>query len=242
MFGWRGRIGLIIPNVNTVIEPEFNSIKANGISCHVSRMLVNVESEWNLSSLIEMADGTEVAAKELKGVVDVIGYGCTSGSFAKGAEWDKQLIEQIEAISQCPATTATTSLVKALNFLGVTKLTLATPYTNEANEKQKDLFEKEGFKIVNMKGLDIREHGAQGLCYPSVAYNLAKEIVSVDSEALVISCTNFRTFEIIELLEKDLGIPVVTSNQALLWMLLKTIKVRHNIDGLGSLFKKYVIS
>lgn len=236
MYGWRGRLGLILPNVNTVMEPEFNSVLPKGVNCYISRVIVR--GEWNLSTLIEMAEGIERAAEELKAVADVIGYGCTSGSFAKGSEWDKKLIERIETTSGRPATTPSTSLIEALKILGIEKIALATPYTQEANEQQKDFFENEGFNVVNMKGLNVRKHGGQGVYYPSDAFRLAKEVATPNSEAIVISCTNFRTFEIIELLENDLGIPVITSNQATLWMLLRMLNIKNAINGLGRLFHK----
>ncbi|GAI87961.1 unnamed protein product, partial [marine sediment metagenome] len=201
MYGWRGRLGLILPNVNTVMEPEFNSVLPDGINCYVSRVIVR--GEFNLSTLIEMAEGIERATEELKEIADVIGYGCTSGSFAKGSDWDQELIKRIEKTSGSFATTSATSLVKALKTLKIEKIALATPYTQEVNEQQKKFFENEGFDIVNMKGLNVGKHGGQGFYYPSDAFRLAKEVVTPNSDAILISCTNFRTFEIIEPLEND---------------------------------------
>lgn len=236
MYGWRGRLGLILPCVNTVMEPEFNSILPEGITCYASRLIVG--GGHNLSTLIDMSEGTERAAEELKAVANVIVYGCTSGSFAKGPGWDQELIKRIEKTSGCPATTTSTSIIEALKTLGIEKLALATPYTKEENEKQKEFIEHEGFNVVNMKGLDIKQHGDQGFYYPSEAFRLAKEVVTQNSDAILISCTNFRTFEIIEALENDLEIPVITSNQATLWMLLRMLNIKNTIIGLGKLFHK----
>ncbi len=236
MYGWRGRLGLILPNVNTVMEPEFNSVLPEGVTCYVSRVILR--GKFNLSTLVEMAEGIERAAEELKPVVDVIGYGCTSGSFAKARGWDQELIERIKKTSGHSATTTATSLIEALKTLKIEKLALATPYTQEVNERQKEFLENEGFNVVNMKGLDVKEHGGQAIYYPSDSFRLAKEVVTPNSDAILISCTNFRTFEIIEPLENDLGIPVVTSNQATLWALLRMLNIQNAINGLGRLFHK----
>jgi len=236
MYGWRGRLGLILPNVNTVMEPEFNSVLPEGVTCYVSRVILR--GKFNLSTLVEMAEGIERAAEELKPVVDVIGYGCTSGSFAKARGWNQELIERIKKTSGHSATTTATSLIEALKTLKIEKLALATPYTQEVNERQKEFLENEGFNVVNMKGLDVREHGGQAIYYPSDSFRLAKEVVTPNSDAILISCTNFRTFEIIEPLENDLGIPVVTSNQATLWALLRMLNIQNAINGLGRLFHK----
>ena len=58
-----------------------------------------------------------------------------------------------------------------------------------------------------------------------------------ESDGLFISCTNWRTFEIIKYLERDLGKPVITSNQAALWYSLRKIGIRDNITELGKLFE-----
>ena len=71
MYGWRGRLGLILPCVNTTMEPEFNKVLPEGISCHASRVVV--DGKFDIPSLVEMANGTERAAEELKSVADVIG-------------------------------------------------------------------------------------------------------------------------------------------------------------------------
>jgi hypothetical protein len=44
-----------------------------------------------------------------------------------------------------------------------------------------------------------------------------------------------RTHLVIEALERDLGLPVLTSNQCLLWALLQDAGVRQPLGGLGAL-------
>jgi len=77
-----------------------------------------------------------------------------------------------------------------------------------------------------------------GKLEPYVVYRLAKAMFAGDADAIFISCTNLRTFEIIEKLERDLGVPVITSNQATLWMALRQIDVRDQLP-LGKLLREY---
>ena len=243
MYGWRGRLGIIVPSVNYVMEPEFNSVLPDGISCHASRVFVGGE-KYGLSSLVDMADNTGRATEELNTVADVVGYGCTSGSFAKGAGWDKEIIKRMnEKAPGIPATTTSTALINALLTLEVKKISLATPYTEEVTMQMKDFFHDQGFEVVDFRFLSVSKHGGQGDYYPPKAYTLAKDVFNASNkiaDAVVISCTNFRTFEIIEPLEKDLGVPVITSNQATLWEMLKMIDINRNeIDGLGKLMSEY---
>jgi maleate isomerase len=85
-----------------------------------------------------------------------------------------------------------------------------------------------------MKGLGILSAFEKGNLEPSSAYIAAREVDSVDAEAIFISCTAWRTFEIIESLEKDTGKFVITSNQATLWATLKTMGISE-IPGYGRL-------
>ena len=68
---------------------------------------------------------------------------------------------------------------------------------------------------------------------------MAKASFIEEADAIFISCTNLRTFEIIEGLEEDLGVPVVTSNQASLWLALRQMDVMEKIPELGRLFTEY---
>ena len=53
---------------------------------------------------------------------------------------------------------------------------------------------------------------------------------------MFISCTGLHVLGIIDMLEEDLGKPVITSNQVALWSALKGLNVRDKIQGLGKLF------
>lgn len=59
-----------------------------------------------------------------------------------------------------------------------------------------------------------------------------------NSDAVFISCSNFRTLDIIEAVEEASGTPVVTSNQAAMWGTLRTIGDNRAIAGAGRLFRE----
>ena len=59
-----------------------------------------------------------------------------------------------------------------------------------------------------------------------------------EAQAIFISCSNFRTLEIIEPLEQTLGKPVVTSNSASVWKMLRRLGDRRDIPGGGRLLQE----
>ena len=105
--GERGRIGLILPSVNTIAEPEIYSILPEGVTAHTARMdlPVDISSE---ESFIRMCDvgcsNGEQAAKELATArVDVLAFTFTAGSFFRGAGWDEEIARRMEKAARLPA-------------------------------------------------------------------------------------------------------------------------------------------
>lgn len=233
MYGWRARLGIMVPSVNTVMEPELGRLAPEGVSVHAARL--KAEGVFGPESLIAMAAYTEKAAEELGPAVNAIAYGCTSGSFVKGPGWDEELVARIERVAQKPATTTSTAVVRALRALGLRAIAVATPYTREVNDRLADFLGRQGFEVLAVKGLEVTVRGGQGIYPPSTAYRLAREVDDPRAEGILISCTNFRTIEIIERLEADLGKPVVTSNQATFWDLLGLCRISDRIPGHGQL-------
>lgn len=241
--GWRAKLGILVPSINYVMEPEFNRMAPEGVSIHAARLKVEREEykserEKLVDFYVFMAENAEREAELLGQVADVIGYGCTSGSFAKGVKWNEELIKRIEKAAGVPATTTSTAMREALREMGVKRLALATPYPEEVNRIEKKFLEENGFEVVSMKGLNCRVHGLQGEYSPYVAYQLAKEVDVEEADGVFISCTNFRTVEILERLERDVNKPVISSNSATMWKMLKMANVREPLMGYGQLLTK----
>jgi maleate isomerase len=93
MYGWRARIGIIIPSVNTTFEPECQRLCPEGVSYHFSRMNLG---DLTIEALLEMGKHAVEKGKELSAAgVDLIVFGCTSGSFAGGKGHDEKIIKEL---------------------------------------------------------------------------------------------------------------------------------------------------
>jgi len=249
MYGWKGRIGLLIPSRNTTMEPEFHRMNLDGVTVHAARMDFKEASPASLSM---MEREIYRAAMRVKAVnPDVIVVGCTSGSFIKGFGYDQKLIRKIKSLTKTEAVATSTAVIGALKFLKIMKVAVATPYTDVVNEIEKKFIEAHGIRVTRIKGLGYskpirvyplasRPVSGMGLLDPFVAYKLALDVDTKDADALFISCTNLRTIEIIESLEKNIGKPVVTSNQATFGLALKMMGIRERISGFGSLLEEWI--
>lgn len=239
MYGWRGRIGLIVPSSNTTMEPEFWKMVPEGVSVHTSRVKL---SDVTPDALKQMASEAVRAAEELATAeVGIIVYGCTSGSLLEGIEWEEKLRREIRNRVGVETVTTAQAVVEALRALGVKKVAVATPYTEEINARERVFLESNGFAVIRIRGLSIVKNIEIGKQPVWVSYKLAKEVAREAGstiEGVFISCTNFRTLEVIEILEEELKLPVISSNIASMWLALRTMGIRDRLNY-GRLFKEH---
>lgn len=235
MYGWRGRIGLIVPSSNTTNEPEFQRALPSCLSVHTARMRLE---DTNAADLESMADDVERCGELLATAdVDVVAYGCTTGSLVKGPGYDEEIEGRLEAVTGVPAVATAAAIKRAFEGLDVTSLAITTPYVADLNTREREFLEAAGYDVVAIDGLDIEPNTDIGAQRPETAYRRARAVDHADADAVFVSCTNYRTFEIIDRLEADLGKPVVTSNQATLWNVFRTLGVEATpAMALGSLF------
>ncbi|MCK4432310.1 MAG: aspartate/glutamate racemase family protein [Methanomicrobia archaeon] len=232
------RVGLIVPSSNTTMEMELHRVLPNGVSLHTSRMSLK---EVTKEELIKMYASALESARLLKDAqIDLVLYGCTSGSFIGGAQFERDIEKRIEREISTPVITTSSAVIEALKILDAQRVIIVTPYTNEINKMEREFLEANKMEILDIRGMGFVDNTKIGKLEPHEAYKIAKEMFTKEVDAIFISCTNLRTFEIIEPLEKEFGTPVVTSNQASLWLALRNLNVKEKIPRLGQLLTKFV--
>ena len=233
------KVGVIIPSSNTTVEREFNrAIKEPEVTIHSSRITLR---EVTLKGLEEMERETERAAMELSTInPDIIAYACTTGSLFKGPNHHVEIKGRIEQLTKVKAVATAGAVIDALKKLNANKVLVVTPYIDELNNKEREFLEAHGFKVVNIRGLGIVDNTVIGSLDPRTAYESALNAYNQfgsDFDALFISCTNWRTFEVIGAIERRIGKPVISSNTATLWSVLKELDIRVKLNyDLGMLF------
>ena len=69
------------------------------------------------------------------------------------------------------------------------------------------------------------------------AYQLGRSVDNPEAQALFLSGTGMPTIEILEVLERDLGKPVLSAATAMMWHALRLAGVKDRRPGFGSLFE-----
>lgn len=233
---WRARLGIVYP-ADGALDDEYWKLVPQGVTVHITRARMPDE-DLTVQVLEDQADGAdvEIAAGHLSIIhPDAIAYACTSGSFIRGIGGDLDIIQRLEDASGVPCTTTSTASMNALKAVEANKLAVVTPYAGEINERLHKFLEDSGFEVVSFKSLGlVRDIFAQPL---GAAYRLSKEADTPEAQAVFISCTNFRTVEILDALEQDLEKPVVSANQATMWEMLRLAGVNPRCEGLGTLYR-----
>jgi maleate isomerase len=230
---WERKLGLIVPSWNTVNEYEFQSVLAPHVSVHSTRVKIMADDEANFTRMAgEVPDAARLLAQSK---VEVICYGCLAGGFVKGPGHDKELAAAIVNATGVPGVTAATCVIEAFEALNITRVSVASPYEQWLNDKLKSYFMAFEVEVLALKGLGTQEHAR---FTPEQNAKLAAEVDREDSQAIFISCSNFRTLEFIPMLEKALNKPVLTSNMCSLWKSLRVVGDKRRLSQAGRLFEE----
>jgi len=234
-YGWRARIGLILPADNVLMEPELNALPLAGVSFHGLR-LTATEPEAMRRQAVELAH----AVRELG--LDAVVYACAETSFNGGDGVRSSLSETIEEVCGVPVVTATNALLAALEFSGARRLALATPYSTASAEILEDTLVAHGYAIAasvhrdfSLESSDPRVWYLTNRQPATLSYEIAKSIEDVDADTVVMVSTNWATLQVVEYLERDTGKRVITTNQSILWWLLRRLRIRQDDLGIGRL-------
>jgi maleate cis-trans isomerase len=234
----RKRIGVMVPSTNTTCEADFTMVVPRGVTVHGQRLWMTNDANGD-AAYERMNAEIESGARYLATArVDVIAYGCTTGSFYRGAGWDREMLAVIERQAGVPAVATTPSVVAALRAFGARRLSVATPYPDWNNQRLRAYLEAQGFEVLNVEGEPTAAAaGNQGIndASPASVVEFAARACRPDADALLCSCTAWRSVEAADALEQRTGKPVVTSNQATIWMALQALGETAPIRGFGRL-------
>ena len=226
-------IGLIIPSGNRLTEPQFNQYLPTGVGAHVTRLRMTGKFRKPLAELKPPLIEAAEALSDLN--PSVIVFHCTANSMESGLAHEKAIVDVIEQASGCPTITTAQALTQAFDRVGIKKLVLISPYVKATNQLEVNYLRETGYTVLHELGLALDSH-AYSAVTPEEWKKVVKENLRADADGYFLSCTNTRMIEAVADLERDLGKPVVNSNQATIWACLKKLRVKHSDPRLGRLF------
>lgn len=232
------RIGVLAPPANVAVEREWPRYLPPDVVMNHNR-LSRASAQVAKDDLLAMNASVERAARDLAfAKPEVIAYACTSGSFLEGTGAEGTVARQIEAVTGIAAFTTSEAVVAALKALRAQSVFMITPYPDAVNAEEVAFLTHYGFEVAGVDAFGCATSAEiRALTSDQVAGLALRHRAQIaQCDALFVSCTNLLTMNEIEGLEVGLGVPVVSSNQATLWMALGQLGV-HAPAGPGRLFR-----
>ena len=107
-----------------------------------------------------------------------------------------------------------TGVVDALQELNIKKLVVGTPYLDEINSAEFQFLTEKGFEVLDIQGLNLKTGVEFGRVTPNFWKKFALQLDQKKADGIFLSCGGIRSLEVVEEIEKIVGKPVLTSNQA----------------------------
>jgi maleate cis-trans isomerase len=236
MYGWRGRIGLLVPSINNTMETEFWRMAPEGVSISTARIAGG--RHGTPEELRGMEKEARSAAERVANTEpDVVVYGCTSGSFFEGPDWNDMICRELTKITGAPTVTTAGAMAQCMLANHIRRVAVVTPYVELTNERLKQFLQHYGIEVARLETFDMLDMFDHAKISPQQIYGKAKEVSGDDVDAIFVACTQLRALEVIDMLERDLGKRVYSAIQATAWQAYRTIRVDPQITNGGSLLR-----
>ncbi len=230
------RLGLMVPSGNSVAETELRAMLPPEVTMLTTRLALRGSSEAELLDMLTDLDGAATLVGHAE--PDVIAFHCTAVStFAPHLAGE--IRSRIAAATGRPAIATADAILAAFKVLGTRRVLLVTPYIQPVHLREFDYLTANGLEVTGsgFMGIDLNTEMAR-LDPPIIAARVRQAADGIAADACFISCTAIRSAGLIEDLEAELDMPVITSNQVLAWYALRTLGSAQTVPGFGRLFDR----
>jgi maleate isomerase len=208
------RIGLIIPSVNQLTEPQMHAFAPYGTQVHVTRLRMAGASHVPLIELSRRIRQATLALDDAG--CDAIVFHCTAASMEAGLDGERQVLDTMGSVTRAHTATTATAMLAALRTFNAHWVALFSPYIAATHQHEIEFLAEAGFEVIGGRCLGLENGKDFVRVTPEEWLRMAQDETSAEADAVFLSCTNIRAPEIIEPLERGLQRPVVSSNQAVL--------------------------
>ena len=210
------KIGLMVPAVNTVSEPEFASGAPEGVTVHTARMWVGGTRQEDVHAMV--ADSLPRATRDIASIrPDVVVLACTAVGAVLGPDGEAELVAELQRDLGVPVVSMNGAVRHALDRAHATRVAIITPYPDDVTQRVAASIEAAGMEVVVAAGMGFGDAFDIAAISPEALVAFVTEHVGDRSfDALFLSCGNLRVLEARATLTARFGVPVVASNLAAL--------------------------
>ena len=227
----RAIIGVMTPAMNTVVQPELESMRPSGVTNQMQRFRLGGDSISD--------DLFEEAEKLMDCNPLALAIGLTTDAGAGGVDKLAQRCEALSSHLGIPVCNASIATQQGLQAIGARRIAVITPFNTEIDQQVKSNIEAGGFEVIAIKGTaapSLPEICATPLDQISA---LVHQLADSDCDAIAQIGTALPVVGLIESLEAETGKPIVACNAAVYWQTLRAIGITDPVAGFGRLLSEY---
>jgi maleate isomerase len=223
--------GILVPSTNTTCEIEFCRLPPD-LQAHTARLGKGGNTPFHPSLDADVAYQSKLLGHAR---VEVIALVQTSASLFAD-DYDAVTVKRMTEASGIPSLTSAQAIGRALHALGTLRIAMATPYSPEVIERAKQYYgSKYGVSVIASESLGATDSYTIGKMDAGLAQAAFARIDRPDVDALMLPGGNFPTKDWIGPWEQQFGKPVITTNQAALWAVLRAMGISKPLAGWGRL-------
>lgn len=243
--GWRAKFGVLGPSTNTIVQPDFDDLRPEGVTNHYSRIVIEdaqaISDETFMAGTVEISDNTLDA---VRGVLtckpDYLVMGMSAVTFYGGAEGGKRWRENVEAASGLRISVGSEAVAEALQaYGGIRRIAFLSPYFPVANAEVERYLSDFGFETVRDVCLRCPSWTAIAQVPESTLRAVLHELDGDDVDALIQVGTNLSMMRLAASAEHRLGKPVIAINTATYWHALRANGIKDRMSGFGQLLESH---
>lgn len=239
--GARARLGLIVLQTDQTIEHEFSGIFSplEDVALYAARIpnAMEVSPETLRQMAIDLPNAASLLPPQFD--FDVLGYACTSGATMIGEDRVDTLIRDLHPTAK--TTNPISACKAALAALGLKRIALVTPYAVNVTMEMQANLQAAGFETTAVATFDQSDDFTVARIAADSILQAVKRIGARDDcDGVFVSCTSLRALQIISAAEAEIGKPVISSNQALAWHMMRLAGLDDSPANAGRLFSKHL--
>lgn len=224
--------GVLIPSTNTTVEIECRLLPP-AYQAHIGRLMTSRPGQTFSPSLDEDIDYQSRLLGTAK--VGLIILAQTSASLFAD-DYDARVTQRMSAGAGVPAITSAQAVGRAVRALRASHIAIVSPYSKAVNERAAVYFkDKHGLETVALEGFGATDSYAIGQLGPENARDAFTRIDRPEIDVFVVPGGNFPTMSSIAAWEQEFSKPVVTTNQASFWAMLRHFNTGDRLPTFGRL-------
>jgi maleate isomerase len=242
--GFRAKIGVVVPATNTILQPDFEALKPDGVTCHAARIAIpnmRLASDDDFAELIRLCQDELLRAVDrvMACEPDILVVGISSLLVWGGRAASEARRDDLERRTGLKVTGGSFALVEALARFGVRRVAALSPYFPIADAETRRFLEEHGVEVVRFEGLRCASPVQIAHVPHEETERRLAALDGADAEAILQIGTNLSALRVAPRLEARLAKPVLSINAAAFWRALRLLGIDDRIDGFGRLLAEF---